>query len=145
MLERFRFARYALKFERAFKTDQWDAVKACFHADATYSVLGTETEWDTVVRGPDAIVGFFKKMLDEGDRQFDSRRPRPVGFPRMHDGELVLPWAATYRLGKDSVVLHGESRCRFSGGKIIALSDTMRPDETQRWIAMARSKSVATA
>ena len=145
MLERYRFVRYALKFERAFKTDQWDAVKACFHPDATYTVLGTDTEWDTEVRGSDAIVAFFKKMLDEGDRQFDSRRPRPTSFPRIRDGELCLPWAATYTMGDQSIVLHGESRCRFSGGKILALSDTMRADETQRWIAMARSKSAATA
>lgn len=145
MLERFRFARYALKFERAFKTDQWDAVKACFHPDATYTVLGTETEWDTEVKGPDAIVAFFKRMLDEGDRQFDSRRPKPAGFPRVRDGELTLPWAATYRMGSESIVLHGESRCRFKGSKILALADTMRADETQRWIAMARSKAAATA
>lgn len=143
MLERYRFARYALKFERAFKTDQWDAVKACFHPDATYTVLGTETEWDVVSRGPDAIVAFFKKMLDEGDRKFDSRRPRLTGFPRVRDGELVVPWCATYRMGDQSTDLHGESRCRFAGGKIVALSDSMRADETQRWIAMARSRSVA--
>jgi hypothetical protein len=144
MLERFRFARYALKFERAFKTDRWDEVKACFHPDATYTVLGTETEWDTTVRGPDAIAAFFKKMLDEGDRQFDSRRPGLTGLPRVKGGELVVPWKATYRMGEEAIVLHGESRCRFSGGKIIALSDRMRADETQRWIAMARSKSAAT-
>ena len=141
MLERLRFARYALKFERAYKTDRWDDVKACFHADGTYSVTGTETEWDTVATGPDQIVAFFKKMLDEGDRKFDSRRPRLAGFPRVRGGELVLPWAATYTMGDQSVVLHGESRCRFSGGKIIALSDQMRADETQRFIAMARAKA----
>jgi len=141
MLERYRFARYALKFERAFKTDDWEAVMACFHPSATYTVVGSETEWDTVVHGPEAIVAFFKKMLDAADRKFDSRRPRPLGFPRVRDGELVLPWRATYTMGNDTVVLHGESRCRFSNGKIIALGDTMRADETQRWIAMARSKA----
>jgi hypothetical protein len=143
MLERFRFARYALKFERAFKTDRWDAVKACFHPDATYSVTGTETEWDTVVSGPDAIVAFFKKMLDEGDRQFDSRRPGLAGLPRVKGGELVLPWRATYTMGEQSIVLNGQSRCRFEGGKIIMLTDVMNASETQRLIAMARSKSAA--
>lgn len=137
MLERYRFARYALKFERAFKTDNWDAVMACFHPQATYTVTGTDTEWDTVVHGPHEIVTFFKRMLDAGDRKFDSRRPRPAGFPRVTNGELVLPWAAKYTIGDQSITLHGESRCRFEGGTIIALSDAMRADETQRWIAMA--------
>ena len=145
MLERFRFARYALKFERAFKTDQWDEVKACFHPDATYTILGTNTEWDAETRGPDAIVALFKRMLDEGDRQYDSRRPGIVGFPRVKGGELLVPWKATYKLGDKTIVLHGESRCRFSGGKIIALSDTMRADEVQPWIALAQAKAAATA
>jgi hypothetical protein len=57
----------------------------------------------------------------------------------VRDGELVIPWRATYTKGEQSIVLNGESRCRFAGGKIIALSDTMRADETQRWIAMARA------
>jgi len=139
MFERIRFARYALKFESAFKTDRWDEVKACFDADATYTVAGTNTEWDTTVRGPDAIAAFFKKLLDVGDRRYDSRRPALTGLPRVRGGELYVPWRAHYRKGEQTIVLHGESRCRFAGDKIIALSDAMRADETQRWLEVAAS------
>ena len=72
MFERLRFARYALKFECAFRSDRWDAVKACFHPDATYTVAETGTRYDGVARGPDEIVRFFnspemrKKMTDMG-------------------------------------------------------------------------------
>lgn len=133
MFERIRFARYALRFERAFRSDRWDDVKSCFTRDATYTVLGSNTRWDGVHRGPDAIVAFYKKMLDELDRKFDKRVPGLVRLPRVRDGVLVVDWKATYVLGAQRQVLHGTSRCRFEGGKIAELSDTMDADECKRW------------
>jgi ketosteroid isomerase-like protein len=131
-----RFMRYALKFERAFKTDDWSKVKACFHPDARYIVAGSATEWDGETRRPDAIVAFFKRMLDALDRKFDKRIPGLRGFPRVVDGELRVLWKARYVKGGDATTLNGESRCRFSGGKIIELSDTMDPDECRKWAAL---------
>src|SRR5215510_598326 len=119
MWERARFARYALRFERAFKSDQWDAVKACFHPDAKYVVEGSATAWDGETQGPDAIAAFFKRMLDELDRKFDRRIPRIKSWPRVKDGELRMRWAARYIKGDAQAVLNGESRCRFKDGKII--------------------------
>jgi hypothetical protein len=137
VLERMRFARYALKFERAYRSDEWSAVKACFHPEALYIVEGSGTEWDGKTRGPDAIVAFYKRMLDALDRKFDKRIPRPKGWPRMVDGELRIPWKARYVIGSNEAVLNGESRCRFSaGGKIIELRDLMDADECRRWAAL---------
>ncbi len=146
MLERLRFARYALKFERAFKTDQWDDVKACFHPEATYALAGSGPKFDGEAHGPEAIIAQFRRMLDEADRKFDSRRPGLNGIPRVRKGELMVPWRAKYKLGEQTIVLHGISHCRFSGSQIIALDDTMEPDECERWLELARSKpAVATA
>ncbi len=137
MFERFKFARYALRFERAFKTDDWTAVRKCFDDDATYTVIGTATRYDGETRGADRIMRMFKDMLDELDRKFDRRSAGITGAPRVIDGELVLPWRARYTLGADQVILHGTSRCRFAGRKIRALSDTMDPEESRRWLALA--------
>jgi len=136
VLERMRFMRYALKFERAFKTDDWSKVKACFHPDARYVVEGSDTEWDGETRGPDEIVAFFKRMLDKLDRRFDKRIPGLRGFPRVVDGSLRVPWKARYVLGSKEATVNGESRCRFSGGKIIELSDTMNAEECRTWAAL---------
>jgi len=133
MFERLRFVRYALKFERAFKTDDWTEVKACFHPDGAYVVVGSGTRYDGVHRGRDAIADVFKRMLDEVDRKYERRRPGLAGWPRVEDGELVLPWKARYSVGERSTLLTGTSRCRWQGGLILELEDTMVPAEVKRW------------
>ena len=143
--------RYALRFERAFKTDVWEPVEASFAPDATYTIAGSDTEWDGVTRGARDIVALFKRMLDALDRKYDRRSPRPDGWPRLDDGALVVPWRARYVLGSDEVMLHGTSRCRFDTGnagagiggimggrRITELSDTMTsPAECRRWGELA--------
>jgi hypothetical protein len=141
MFERARFTRYALRFERAYTSDRWDDVKACFHPDAHYIVIGTGTEYDQDVRGPDAIVTFFKRMLDACDRKFDTRRPRLASWPRVVDGALRLKWKARYTLGAESAVLTGAMSCRFEGGLIIELSDTMVASEVAAWIELSKKRA----
>ena len=137
MFERLRFARYALRFERAFKTDDWGPVQDCFHPDARYVIEGSGTEYDGATQGAAAIMALFRRMLNELDRRFDKRSPRLAGFPRVRGGELDLRWSVRYTLRGESTILTGRSRCRFEGGKIIELRDTMLPDECARWAAMA--------
>jgi hypothetical protein len=96
MFELPRFLRYALRFERAFKTDDWTRVRACFRDDATYTIEGTDTAFDGVSHGAGAIVATFQKMLDQFDRRFDRRIPRLTSLPRKRDGALVLTWKARY-------------------------------------------------
>jgi hypothetical protein len=136
MLELPRFVRYALRFERAFKTDDWSKVRRCFHDDATYTITGTGTAYDGESRGADAIVATFRRMLDQLDRRFDRRIPKLTSWPRMRDGALTLGWKARYVLGGESTVVTGTSRCRFDGGRIRALSDAMVADEVAAWIAL---------
>ncbi len=135
MLERLRFLRYALQFERAFKTDVWEPVKDCFAPDARYIIIGGEPPFDGETRGADEIIRMFQRMLNEIDRKFDKRIPGLAGFPRVRDGVLHVPWKVTYKRGGTSYPLRGVSRCRFVDGKISELSDTMDPDEVRRWAA----------
>jgi hypothetical protein len=135
MFERTRFVRYAMKFERAFRSDDWTAVRRCFHDDAIYTIEGAPG-FDSDNRGPDTIVALFKHMLDQVDRRFDRRIPRPAGWMRVRDGELVVPWRARYVAGADSVTLDGTSHCRFDGAKIAFLRDTMIPEQVAAWLAL---------
>lgn len=128
MLERVRFTRYALRFEEAFKTDDWEPVKECFEPDAVYSISGTP-EYTGDHRGRDAIAAIFKRMMDEFDRRFDSRKPGPAGWPHVKSGVFILPWKVRYTLGDRSAVLRGTSHCTFSGGKIRELRDTANADD----------------
>src|SRR5256885_6278368 len=136
MWERIRFARYALKFERAYKDDNWGPVKAWFHPDAHYVIEGTQTEWDGETRGPDAIAAMFKRMLDELDRKFERRIPRLRGWPRVEGGVLHVRWKVRYVAAAGEAVLHGESHCTFADGKILELRDTMDPAEVRAWGAL---------
>ena len=138
MFERVLFARYALRFERAFKTDDWEPVKACFAPDASYTIIGGEPPFDGETRGSDEIVRLFKRMLDEIDRKFDRRIPGLAGFPRVRGGELQMPWKVRYVRGDQSFPLRGLTRCRFVDRKISALSDAMDADEVRRWSAEAQ-------
>jgi hypothetical protein len=137
MFERIRFTRYALRFERAFKTDDWGSVEACFHPDATYVIAGTGTDYDGETRGPAAIARLFQRMLNDYDRKFDKRSPRIASWPRVRSGELDLRWSVRYSLRGDSTVVTGRSQCRFTGGQIIELRDTMLAEECARWAALA--------
>ena len=137
MFERVRFARYALRFERAFKSDDWEPVRECFHPDARYVIAGTATAYDGEARGAGAIVRLFQRMLNEYDRRFDRRSPRITSWPRVRGGELDFRWSVRYTLRGERTLLTGRSQCRFDGGKIIELRDTMLPDEVARWGALA--------
>lgn len=136
MFERLRFARYALRFERAYKSDDWGPVRACFHPDAIYAITGSGTALDGEVRGRDEIARHFKRILDDFDRRCDKRIPRITSWPRLRDRELSFDWSARYVRRGDSVVVTGTSRCRFTDGLIRDLRDEMHADECARWSAL---------
>ncbi len=137
VLERIRFARYALRFERAFKSDDWEPVRACFHPEARYTIIGSGLPYDGETRGRDAIMELLRRMLDEYDRKFDRRSPRITSWPRVRGGELDFQWSVRYTLSGGSAIVTGRSQCRFTGGQILDLRDTMLPEECARWAALA--------
>jgi ketosteroid isomerase-like protein len=135
MFELVRFTRYALRFERAFKTDDWRDVRRCFADDAVYTMHGVPP-FDGDTPGGDAIVALFRRMLDDVDRRFDRRIPRLTAWPRSHRGVVTLRWRVRYVLGGEHVDLTGVSVCRFARGKIVHLEDTMPADEIRAALAL---------
>jgi ketosteroid isomerase-like protein len=131
MLELVRFARYAVRFERAFKSDDWSRVRRSFADDAHYIIDGGGPFSGEVVGG-DAVVAKFRQMLNDFDRRFDKRVPSLRGLPRVKHKTVTFVWAAKYLAGSESVTLTGSSDCVFEDGKIIRLHDHMVDAECER-------------
>ena len=120
MLELVRFARYALRFERACRSDDWSRVRRSFANDASYLIEGGAV-FTGEVHGGDAIVSKFRQMLNDFDRRFDKRIPGLRGLPRVKHGTVTFSWTAKYLVGKESALLTGTSHCTFERGLIVRL------------------------
>ncbi len=135
MLELVRFVRYAWRFERAFRSNDWRDVRRSFADDAVYVMHGAPP-FDGETRGGNAIVSLFERMLDDVDRRFDRRIPKLVGLPRSRRGAVTLRWSVRYVLGGDHADLAGTTVCTFARGKIVHLDDTMPPDAVRAVLAL---------
>lgn len=131
MLELVRFARYALRFERAYKSDDWSRVRRSFAEDASYLIEGGAV-FTGEIHGADEIVRKFRQMLNDFDRRFDKRIPGLRGRPRVKGPTVTFSWTAKYVVGTDHTMLHGTSHCTFERGLITRLHDEMSADECER-------------
>lgn len=131
MLELARFIRYAVRFERAVRSDDWSRVRRSFADDASYLIDGGGV-FTGEVHGGDEIIRKLRSMLDEFDRRFDKRIPGLRGLPKVKAGTVTFSWTAKYVVGRDSIVLHGTSHCTFARGLIVRMHDEMIPDECER-------------
>lgn len=131
MLELVRFARYAVRFERAFKSDDWSRVRLSFADDAHYIIDGGGQFTGEVVGG-DLVIAKFRQMLNEFDRRFDRRIPALRGLPKVKHETVSFAWAAKYIVGGEAATLTGSSDCVFEAGKIVRLHDHMVDAECDR-------------
>lgn len=131
MLELVRFARYALRFERACKSDDWSRVRRSFADDAHYIIDGAAVFTGEIVGG-DAIVSKFRQMLNDFDRRFDKRVPGLRGLPKVKHGTVSFAWTAKYLVGGESALLTGSSDVTFDKGLIVRLHDQMVAEECER-------------
>jgi len=136
VFELVRFTLYALRFERAFRNNDWRGVRRCFADDAVYAIHDGASPYDGETYGGDAIIALFEQMLDELDRRFDRRIPKLTAWPRSRRGVVTIRWRVRYVLGEDHVDLNGVSVCRFQRGKIVYLEDTMPTDEIRAVLAL---------
>ena len=134
-----RFARYAYRFERAYKSDVWSDVRASFADDASYEVTGTGTSYDDTTFGGDAVVALLRTFVTEIDRKYDKRQPRAIGVPRFEGETLVLQWSVRYVKGSDARIITGTTRCTYRDGRIATLRDEMHADECARWMSLVSS------
>jgi len=129
-----RFAAYAGAFEQAYESDDWSQVESFFSEDAVYEVpfgppLGGRFE------GRDAILAYFKDVLDRFDRRFDSREIAVLEGPREEGDAVWLRGSATYRAaGVPDLHFELEETAHFDGDRIRRLEDRY-DDETARRVA----------
>jgi len=117
------FARYAAAFEKSVATDDWSLVEPFFAEDAVYTV-GFGPPLGGTFQGRDAILAYFKAVLDRFDRRFDTRAIALLEDPK-DDGESIwFRGSATYgKQGLPDLVLELEETIRFDGDLIVRLED----------------------
>jgi hypothetical protein len=122
------FVRYAAAFEKAYATDDWSLVEPFFTEDARYDVplpppLGGRFE------GRDAILAYFKRVLDGFDRRFASREVSPVDGPREQGRSVWVRGRARYTApGVPDLEFELEETAWFEGDRIQRLEDRYDPD-----------------
>lgn len=122
------FAAYAAAFEKAYANDDWSLVRPYFTEDAVYEVafgppLGGRFE------GRDAILAYFKTVLDGFDRRFASREVALVEGPREEGDAVWIRGSATYRAdGVPPLSFELEETAHFDGERIARLVDRYEPE-----------------
>lgn len=131
------FARYAAAFEEAYASDDWSIVEPFFTEDAVYEVtlrppMGGRFE------GREAILAYFKRVLDGFDRRFASREVALVEGPRESEGSVWLRGSARYTAeGVPDLSFELEETAWFDGERIRRLEDRYAASEVERMQAYA--------
>lgn len=122
-----RFAAYAEAFEKAFASDDWSGVAPFFSEGAVYEV-GLAAPLGGRFEGRDAILAYFKRVLDDFDRRFESREVALLEGPREDGDSVWIRGSATYRAaGVPEFVLELEETAWFDGDRIRRLEDRYEP------------------
>ena len=133
-----RFAAYAAAFEKSYASDDWAALEPFFAENAVYDT-GSAAFFGGHCEGRSAILGYFKRILDDFDRRFESRDLSLLAGP-FEDGQTVrIRGSATYRAaGVPELVLVLEELVTFEGDRIIHLEDRYDAEmerEFEAWLA----------
>ncbi len=138
-----RFAEYASAFERSFASDDWSHVEPFFAKDATYEVT-LDPPMGGRFEGRDAIIDYFRFVLDAFDRRFASREIELIEGPTEKDGSVWIRGNAIYRSdGVPDLVLTLEETATFDGDLIQRLEDRYEPamkQELEAYVAEHRDK-----
>jgi len=133
-----RFAAYAAAFEQAYASDDWAVVAPFFHDDAVYEVH-VGPPFGGRFEGREAILAYFKRILDGFDRHFDERQVSLVEGPTEQDGRVWLRGRAAYRrAGVPDLSFDLEEIAWFDGERIRRLEDRYDPateQAVQGWLA----------
>lgn len=122
-----RFFAYAAAFEKAYASDDWSMVEPFFTEDAVYEIpldppLGGRFE------GRAAILAYFKDVVNQFDRRFESREPSLLEGPREREDSVWIRGRAVYRApGVPEFVLELEETAFFEGDRIRLLEDHYEP------------------
>lgn len=122
-----RFAAYAAAFEKSYESDDWSLVEPFFTEDAVYEIdmdppIGARLE------GRDAILAYFKQIVDRFDRRFESRELALLEGPKEEGDSVWIRGSATYRAaGVPAFVLELKEIVTFEGDRIRLLEDEYQP------------------
>ena len=111
------FARYAAAFEKAVASDDWSLVEPFFTEDAVYEAQ-LPAPYGGRFEGRDAILAYFRFVLDGFDRRFASREIGLVEGPRDEEGDAVWlrGWARYTAPGLPDFRFELEETAWFDGG-----------------------------
>ena len=122
-----RFVEYAAAFEKAVASDDWSVVAPFFTEDAEYEVgLGPPFTpgSGSCIRGRDAILAYFKQVLDGFDRRFATREVTLLEGPREEDAAVWIRGRADYSSpAVPDLSFELEETATFSGARICRLED----------------------
>jgi ketosteroid isomerase-like protein len=122
-----RFAAYAAAFEKAFENDDWSLLEPFFTEDAVYDVA-MDPPIGGRQQGRDAILAYFKSVVDRFDRRFQSRELALLAGPKETGDSVWIRGSATYRAaGVPFFVLELEETATFQGDRIRRLEDRYTP------------------
>jgi hypothetical protein len=118
-----RFAAYAAAFEKAYASDDWSLVEPFFTEDAVYEA-GLPDLLGGRIEGRDAILGYFKRVLDGFDRRFVSRAVVLLDGPRADGDAVWLRGRADYTSAiAPDLSFELEEIATFAGDRIRRLED----------------------
>lgn len=127
-----RFFIYAIKFEIAYRNNNWDAVKKCFLENAYYTVEA-DNPFGGAFRGNENIIDAFIKSITAFDKKFSSRMPMLTRFPRYKDDTVFIDWKVKYLLKEEPpFYMTGSSEVKFEMGKIAYQIDRMPTDDCKK-------------
>lgn len=122
-----RFAAYAAAFETSYTSDDWSHVAPFFAADAVYEVT-LDPPMGGRFEGRDAILAYFRFVLDGFDRRFASRDIALLDGPSEEGNQVWIRGSATYRKeGVPDLALVLEETVTFDGDVIRRLEDRYEP------------------
>ena len=89
------FAAYAAAFEKAYASDDWSVVEPFFTPDAVYEV-GLAPPFGGRFEGRDAILAYFRRVLDGFDRRMGGREVSLLEGPREEGDAVWIRGRAAY-------------------------------------------------
>ena len=122
-----RFAAYAAAFEKSVATDDWSLVEPFFADGAVYEIA-MDAPIGGRFEGRAAVLAYFKRVLDQFDRRFESRTLALLEGPKESGDSVWIRGSATYRAaGVPEFVLELEETVTFEGDRICRLEDRYTP------------------
>jgi len=138
MINILRFFIYAIKFEIAYRNNNWDAVKKCFLENAYYTV-DADNPFGGTFKGNENIIAAFIKSITEFDKKFSSRMPMLTRFPQYKDEKVIIYWKVKYLLNEEPpFYMTGSSEVKFVMGKIAYQIDRIPIDDCKKGAILYR-------